>query len=59
MGPYQPLSLKLEPEPHPHWKPDWKSTKAGLTAPAVDSGFWTLHGSAAHMKYTHALEWKV
>ncbi|ELK37038.1 hypothetical protein MDA_GLEAN10011432 [Myotis davidii] len=24
LGSYQPLSLKLEPEPHPHWKPDWK-----------------------------------
>lgn len=24
LGSHQPLSLKLEPEPHPHWKPGWK-----------------------------------
>lgn len=63
LGSDQPLSLKLEPEPHPHWKPDWKwrepPPRQGLWHQLWHSEFWSLRGSAAHMKCTHALEWKV
>lgn len=61
LGSCQPLSLKLEPEPPSHGLARLEVEGA---SPRQDYGtrnsvLWSLRGSAAHMKYTHALEWKV